>query len=89
MVYSRIINESKHLYGADLNNKIKAKVLRKSMTNAEKLIWSTLRRRQLNAKGTPAPLGEGREGGYQVGCHMVGVRIKNNSPHFLPLNSPF
>ena len=48
MVYSRLINESKHLHGADLNIKSKARVLRKSMTNSEKLLWSKLRRRQLN-----------------------------------------
>jgi len=48
MVYSRIINESKHLHGADLNTKSKARVLRKSMTKAEKILWSRLRRRQLN-----------------------------------------
>jgi very-short-patch-repair endonuclease len=48
MAYSRMINESKHLHGADLNTKVKAKVLRKSMTNAEKILWSRLRRRQLN-----------------------------------------
>jgi len=48
MVYSKIINVSKHLHGADLNTKSKAKVLRKSMTNAEKILWSKLRRRQLN-----------------------------------------
>ena len=48
MVYSSVINESKHLHGADLNIKSKARVLRKSMTNAEKLLWSKLRRRQLN-----------------------------------------
>ena len=48
MVYSRIINESKHLHGADLNTKGKARILRKSMTQAEKILWSKLRRRQLN-----------------------------------------
>ena len=47
MVYARIINESKHLHGADLNTKRKARVLRKSMTSAEKTLWNKLRRGQL------------------------------------------
>jgi very-short-patch-repair endonuclease len=48
MVYTRIINESKHLHGADLNTKSKARRLRKSMTAAEKTLWNKLRRGQLN-----------------------------------------
>jgi very-short-patch-repair endonuclease len=48
MAYSRFINESKHLHGADLNTKSKAKVLRRTMTNAEKILWNKLRRKQLN-----------------------------------------
>jgi very-short-patch-repair endonuclease len=48
MAYARIINESKHLHGADLNTKSKARMLRKSMTSAEKTLWNKLRRGQLN-----------------------------------------
>jgi very-short-patch-repair endonuclease len=48
MAYARIINESKHLHGADLNTKSKARRLRKSMTAAEKTLWNKLRRGQLN-----------------------------------------
>ena len=47
MAFSRNINESKHLHGADLNTKSKARALRKSMTLAEKILWDKLRRRQL------------------------------------------
>ena len=47
MAYVRIINESKHLHGADLNTKSKARILRKSMTSAEKTLWNKLRRGQL------------------------------------------
>jgi very-short-patch-repair endonuclease len=48
MAHTRIINESKHLHGADLNTKSKARRLRKSMTAAEKTLWNKLRRGQLN-----------------------------------------
>jgi very-short-patch-repair endonuclease len=48
MAYARIINESKNLHGADLNTKSKARILRKSMTSAEKTLWNRLRRGQLN-----------------------------------------
>jgi very-short-patch-repair endonuclease len=48
MAYARIINESKHLHGADLNTKSKARILRKSMMSAEKTLWNRLRRGQLN-----------------------------------------
>jgi len=48
MVYSRFLNESKHHHGADLNTKSKALVLKKNMTNAEKILWNHLRRGQLN-----------------------------------------
>ena len=48
MVYARIINESKHLHGADLNTRSKARMLRKNMTSAEKTLWNKLRRGQLN-----------------------------------------
>jgi very-short-patch-repair endonuclease len=47
MIHSRIINESKHLHGADLNIKSKARLLRKNMTDAEKILWEKLRNRQL------------------------------------------
>ena len=48
MAYVKIINESKHLHGADLNTKSKARMLRKSMTSAEKTLWNKTRTRQPN-----------------------------------------
>lgn len=46
----RIINEAKQNHGADLNIKSRAKFLRNNMTSQEKLLWSRLRKRQLNGK---------------------------------------
>ena len=46
----RIINESKHLHGADANIRSRAKDLRKNMTIYEKLIWERLRKRQIKGK---------------------------------------
>ena len=43
MVFSRIVSESRHLHGADLNTKSKANVLRRSMTAAELKLWKRLR----------------------------------------------
>jgi 5-methyltetrahydrofolate--homocysteine methyltransferase/ATP-dependent helicase HrpA len=43
MVFCKIVSESKHLHGADLNTKSKSKVLRKSMTPAELRLWKRLR----------------------------------------------
>ncbi len=50
MVFSRIINESKHNHGASFNIKEKAKVLRRTMTKPEELLWNKIRRRQLKNK---------------------------------------
>lgn len=50
MVKGRIISESKHTHGADLNIKSKAKDLRKRMTTSEMLLWDQLRNRKLNGK---------------------------------------
>jgi very-short-patch-repair endonuclease len=48
MVYSRIIVEAKHTFGANADIISKARVLRKKMTPPEKLLWDCLRKRQLN-----------------------------------------
>jgi very-short-patch-repair endonuclease len=48
MVYSKNKNESKHNFGATLNIKGRARELRKDMTESEKILWSYLRKRQLN-----------------------------------------
>ena len=48
MIHSRVINESKQNLGANSNIKNKARVLRKSMTVAEKILWSHIRNRKLN-----------------------------------------
>jgi 5-methyltetrahydrofolate--homocysteine methyltransferase/ATP-dependent helicase HrpA len=50
MVCSKIINEAKQNLGASQNIKTKAKDLRKSMTNAEKILWKELRRRKQKGK---------------------------------------
>ena len=50
MVYLRIINESKHNHGASFNIKGKAKVLRRTMTKPEKLLWDKIRKKQLKNK---------------------------------------
>jgi very-short-patch-repair endonuclease len=47
MVKGRIISESKHSHGADLNIKSKAKDLRKKMTVSEELLWNQLRGKKL------------------------------------------
>jgi very-short-patch-repair endonuclease len=47
MVFSKIINESKHLHGAELVVKHNARLLRKNMTPAEKILWNKLKKRQL------------------------------------------
>jgi very-short-patch-repair endonuclease len=46
MIHSRIINESKQNLGANSNIKNKARELRKSMTEPEKILWSHLRKRK-------------------------------------------
>ena len=46
MIHSRVINEAKQNLGASLNLKSKARVLRKSMTETEKILWNHIRRRQ-------------------------------------------
>ena len=46
MVHSRIIPEAKQNFGASLNIKSKARVLRKNMTEPEKILWSRIRKRQ-------------------------------------------
>ena len=48
MVYSKIIAEAKQNFGADLNIKSKARELRKNMTDQEKILWSHIRKRQIN-----------------------------------------
>ncbi len=48
MIFSKIINLSKHTHGADKNTKSKARDLRKKMTEAEELLWKKLRRKQIN-----------------------------------------
>ena len=48
MGFFKIISESKHNFGADLNTKSKARELRKRMTHAEELLWKRIRRKQLN-----------------------------------------
>ena len=50
MRYPRIISEAKQSHGASDNIKFKAKELRKQMTDHEKILWSHIRRRQLNGK---------------------------------------
>ena len=47
MVYKRRTKEQKMFYGAKPETFEKAKVLRMHMTEAEKLLWSVLRRKQL------------------------------------------
>ena len=48
MIYSKIINESKHNLGASFNIKQKSRELRKTMTETEKILWSKLRKKQQN-----------------------------------------
>ena len=48
MIIRRIISESKHTHGADLNTKSKARDLRKKMTDSEKLLWNQLRGKKIN-----------------------------------------
>ena len=48
MIHSRLINNAKQNLGASLNLKSKARVLRKSMTETEKILWSHIRRRKLH-----------------------------------------
>ena len=47
MIYSKIINNSKLNHGADLNTRSKARILRKKMTEAEKILWKNLRMNQI------------------------------------------
>lgn len=47
MIYSKIINNSKLNHGADLNTRSKARILRKKMTEAEKILWKKLRMNQI------------------------------------------
>jgi very-short-patch-repair endonuclease len=47
MVYSKIINNSKQSHDANLSTKSKARDLRKSMTNAENILWDNIRRRKI------------------------------------------
>jgi very-short-patch-repair endonuclease len=46
MIYSKIINESKHNHGASFNIKQKSRELRRIMTETEKILWSKLRKKQ-------------------------------------------
>ncbi len=46
MVYSKRIVESKHNLGASHNIKSKAKELRRTMTDTEKILWNQLRKRK-------------------------------------------
>ncbi len=46
MVYSKRIVESKHNLGASHNIKSKAKELRSTMTDTEKILWNQLRKRK-------------------------------------------
>ena len=48
MIYSRRIIEAKQNLGASCNIKGKARELRKNLTEQERILWSKLRRRQLN-----------------------------------------
>jgi very-short-patch-repair endonuclease len=48
MVYSRRIIEAKQNLGASYNIKAKARELRATMTDSEKILWNKLRKRQLN-----------------------------------------
>jgi very-short-patch-repair endonuclease len=48
MSYSKIINKSKQNLGASLNIKIKARELRKRMTEPEKILWKHIRGRKQN-----------------------------------------
>jgi len=50
MVYSRIIQEAKHNHGADKKIKSRARLLRKTMTSQELLLWDNLKNRQLCGK---------------------------------------
>jgi very-short-patch-repair endonuclease len=50
VVYSRRIIEAKQNLGASFNIKAKARELRATMTDAEKILWNKLRKRQLNGK---------------------------------------
>ena len=47
MVYCRRVNDAKHVHGASLNIKAKAKELRLNMTKSEKILWERLKKRQL------------------------------------------
>jgi len=47
MVYCRRVNDAKHIHGASLNIKGKAKELRLNMTKSEKILWERLKKRQL------------------------------------------
>jgi 5-methyltetrahydrofolate--homocysteine methyltransferase/ATP-dependent helicase HrpA len=48
MVYSKRITEAKHNHRASGNIKMKAKELRKDLTESEKILWSHIRRGQLS-----------------------------------------
>jgi very-short-patch-repair endonuclease len=48
MIYSRRITEGKQNLGASLNIKSKARELRKNLTDQERILWSKLRKKQLN-----------------------------------------
>jgi very-short-patch-repair endonuclease len=50
MNYSRNIQEAKHNHGADKTIKLRAKLLRKTMTSQEMLLWDKLKNRQLSGK---------------------------------------
>ncbi len=50
MTFQKIVVEAKQNHGASQNIKEKARGLRKSMTDAEKLLWQKLRNRQQNGK---------------------------------------
>ena len=50
MVYSRLINLSKHNLGANSNLKDHARELRKDMTYPEKILWDHIRARKIEGK---------------------------------------
>lgn len=50
MVYLGRTVEATHTFGASDNIKEKAKILRKRMTESEKLLWSRLRKRQISSQ---------------------------------------
>jgi very-short-patch-repair endonuclease len=48
MVYVKLISKAEHSFGANINTKSKAKVLRKKLTEHEKILWDRIRKKQLH-----------------------------------------